>query len=122
RPPLRSGSGDRDYGVLRSGAALRDAGAEVLISGRSIIHTGAVEGHSLIGADLPVYRTQDLDLTRTLPGLTRWWRRLRGKPAATPANAAPPAPAPAATATERPASSTPATQPAPPRPTNASPS
>lgn len=103
---LLYGSPDHDSRVLKSAAALRDAGAEVLIIGRSIIHTGAVEGHSLIGADLPVYRTQDLDLTRTLPGLTRWWRRLRGKPAATPTTAAP-------------APATPAAPPAPPRPTNA---
>src|SRR5690625_6290704 len=61
---LLYGSPDHDSRVLKSAAALRDAGAEVLIIGRSIIHTGAVEGHSLIGADLPVYRTQDLDLTR----------------------------------------------------------
>lgn len=114
---LLYGSPDHDSRVLKSAAALRDAGAEVLIVGRSIIHSGAAEGHSLVGPELPVYRTQDLDLTRTLPTLTRWWRRLRGRPSAAPATVAPPATA--TPATPRPTSSTSATPPGPPGPTNA---
>lgn len=93
---LLYGSPDHDSRVLKSAAALRDAGAEVLIVGRSIIHSGAPEGHSRVGPDLPVYRTRDLDLTRTLPGLTRSWRRLRRSVRARRPTAPSPASVPAA--------------------------
>lgn len=76
---LLYGSPDHDSRVLKTTATLRAAGAEVLLVGRSIIHSGAPEGHATVAGDLPVYRTQDLDLTRTLPRLTRAWRRMRGR-------------------------------------------
>lgn len=81
RPPrvisLLFGNVDTDSRVLKSAATLRDAGAEVLIVGLAARGSGVPAGSGVTHNGIAVHRAADLDLTRTLPGLTSVWRRAR---------------------------------------------
>lgn len=68
-----------DSRVQKTAATLRAAGAEATIVAISREVAGHPPGRGTVGADLPVHRVHDLDLTRLLPRTTRAWRRLRGR-------------------------------------------
>lgn len=85
---------DTDSRVLRSAAALREAGAEVLVIGLAPTGSGLEPGEATVGG-VPLHRTTDLDLVRTFSTAAKVWRRLRGRDPLTGAavTQAPPAPA-----------------------------
>ncbi|MFK5584301.1 glycosyltransferase [Serinicoccus sp. LYQ131] len=68
-----------DSRVQKTAATLRAAGADARIVAISRESAGHAPGPGTVGAGVPVYRVHDLDLTRLLPGLTRVWRRWRGR-------------------------------------------
>ncbi|WP_109473716.1 glycosyltransferase [Ornithinimicrobium cavernae] len=67
-----------DSRVLKTTATLRAAGADARIVASARDLAGHPAGTGQVG-DLEVHRAPDLNLTRMLPGLTRAWRRFRGK-------------------------------------------
>lgn len=70
---------DHDSRVLKTAATLEEAGAEVLVVGLAPYTLDLPEGRDRTPEGVEVFRTRDLDLTRTFSTATRVWRRLTGR-------------------------------------------